>query len=114
MDQRKHADHRWSARQPITFPVKLYRGGEPIGQGRAQNVGIGGMFVELGSRKLPTEAALSVAFSVDVNGMTTHHRLPATVVWEGDTGAGLMFTDFNVETVHTLREILYPASSSAS
>lgn len=114
MDQRKHADHRWSTRQPITFPVKLYRGGEPIGQGRAQNVGIGGMFVEARPRRIPADAPLSVAFSVDVNGTTTHHRLPATVVWEDDNGAGLMFTDFNVDTVHTLRDILYPTNASAS
>ncbi|BAU48848.1 hypothetical protein SVA_2298 [Sulfurifustis variabilis] len=113
MDQRKHADHRWSTRQPITFPVKLFRGGEPIGQGRAHNVGIGGMFVELGSHRIPADAPLSVAFTVDVNGMTTHHRLPATVIWEGDRGAGLMFTDFNVDTVHALREILYPASAAS-
>ena len=30
------------------------------------------------------------------------------VVALGDDGAGLMFTDFNIETVHTLRDILYP------
>lgn len=112
METNKHVDHRWSARQPLALTVKLYNAGEPVGQGRTHNVGIGGMFVEVNAlrgKKLPTDTSLSVAFTVTSNGNTTHHRLPATVVWAGeDGGAGLMFTDFNVETVHTLRDILYP------
>lgn len=111
MEVNKQIDHRWSVRQPLTLPVKLYQGGEPLGQGRTQNIGIGGMFVELNAlrlKKLPPEARLSVAFTVTANGATTHHRLPATVIWSREAGAGLMFTDFNVETVHTLRDILYP------
>jgi PilZ domain-containing protein len=105
------ADHRWSARQHLRVPVKLYNGGEQLGQGRTHNVGIGGMYVELtalNGRKLSAETPVSVAFSVTNRGSTTHHRLPATVIWSADEGAGLMFTDFNVETVHTLRDILYP------
>jgi PilZ domain len=104
-------DHRWSARQHLMLPVKVYDGGEPLGQGRTQNVGIGGMFIELhvpDGKKLRTESRVSVAFTVTNNGNTTHHRLPATVIWSHAEGAGLMFTDFNVETVHTLRDILYP------
>jgi hypothetical protein len=110
MELNKHVDHRWSARQDMALPVKLYNGGEPVGQGRTHNVGIGGMFVELKTvkGKLPMDARVSVSFSVTSNGNTTHHRLPATVIWSADDGAGLMFTDFNVETVHTLRDILYP------
>ncbi|HEX7045654.1 MAG TPA: PilZ domain-containing protein [Burkholderiales bacterium] len=111
METNKQVDHRWSVRQALTLPVKLYEDGEPIAYGRTQNVGIGGMYVELSGlkrRRLPTDGRLSVAFSITTNGNTTHHRLPATVVWSQDSGAGLMFTDFNVETVHTLRDILYP------
>lgn len=111
MEAKKSADHRWSSRQALTVPVKLFEGGEPLGQGRTHNLGIGGMFVEFSAprtRHLPTNAALSVAFSVTSKGNTSHHRVPATVIWSGERGAGLMFTDFNLETVHTLREILYP------
>lgn len=111
MELNKQIDHRWSARQSLALPVKLYEGGEALGQGRTQNVGIGGMFVELSGlrgRKLPAEAKVSVSFTVTANGNISHHRLPATVIWAGDTGAGLMFTDFNIDTVHTLRDLLYP------
>ena len=111
MELNNQTDHRWSLRQNLALPVKLYEGGEPVAQGRTHNVGIGGMFVRLErdrTRKLPAEARVSVAFTVTANGTTSHHRLPATVVWAADEGAGLMFTDFNVETVHTLRDILYP------
>ncbi len=110
MELNKHVDHRWSARQNMALPVKIYTGGEPLGQGRTHNVGIGGMFVELSAVEgdLPRESQVYVSFTVTSNGNTTHHRLPATVIWSGDKGAGLMFTDFNVETVHTLRDILYP------
>lgn len=107
MDSKKSLDHRWSTRQALTLPVKLYSTVDSI-QGRTQNLGIGGMFVEADAGKLPLNSAISVSFSVSNNGNTSHHRLPATVIWAGREGAGLMFTDFNVETVHTLREILYP------
>lgn len=111
MDLNKHVDHRWSARQELALPVKLYEGGETLAQGRTHNVGIGGMFVEWSAsmaKQLPMDARLSVSFSITNNGNTTHHRLPATVIWSEANGAGLMFTDFNVDTVHTLRDILYP------
>jgi hypothetical protein len=111
LHKQSSADHRWSARQHLTLPVKLYNGSEPVGQGRTHNVGIGGMFVEvsaLNGNTLPAETPVSIAFSVTNNGNTTHHRLPATVIWSAEEGAGLMFTDFNLETVHTLRDILYP------
>ncbi len=110
MEPHKQVDHRWSVRQAVELPVKLYEGGEPLGQGRIHNVGIGGMFVELSGlkgKKLMTDARVSVAFTITNNGNISHHRLPATVVWAADTGAGLMFTDFNIETVHTLRDMLY-------
>jgi hypothetical protein len=111
MEQQKSVDHRWSARQDLAVPVKLFDGGETVAQGRTHNVGIGGMFVELhgiDSTKLPENARVSVAFTINNEGQTSYHRLPATVIWSGENGAGLMFTDFNVETVHTLRDILYP------
>jgi len=111
MEQNKQVDHRWSVRQELALPVKLFEGGEPVGQGRTHNVGIGGMYIEFNSlktKRLPKEAHLSVAFTVTANGNTSHHRLPATVIWSAERGAGLMFTDFNIETVHTLRDILYP------
>lgn len=107
----KQVDHRWSARQALTLPVKLFDGGQAVAHGRTHNVGIGGMFVELQEAlpdKLTENAQVSVAFTINTNGNTSHHRLPATVIWAGGKGAGLMFTDFNVETVHTLRDILYP------
>ena len=108
MEAIKSTDHRWSTRQSVSVPVKVYNGGEALLQGQTQNLGIGGMYVKTRHKKLPLNAEISVAFTVSANGNTSHHRLPATVVWSGDDGAGLMFTDFNVETVHTLREILYP------
>lgn len=110
MELNKHVDHRWSARQELSLPVKLYTGGEPVGQGLTHDVGIGGMRIALNSMKadLERESQVSVSFTVTTNGNTSHHRLPATVIWSGDKDAGLMFTDFNVDTVHTLRDILYP------
>lgn len=108
MEPKKQSDHRWSMRQDMTLPVKVFNGGEAIVQGCTQNVGIGGMFVETNPSKLPLNSQLSVAFSISHDGGVSHHRLPATVIWATERGAGLMFTDFNVETVHTLREILYP------
>lgn len=108
MEAKKPTDHRWSARLPMALAVKIFDGGQPVAQGQTHNVGIGGMYIETAHQKLPPNSQIAVAFTVSANGNTSHHRLPATVIWSSDDGAGLMFTDFNVDTVHTLREILYP------
>lgn len=108
MEAKNYTDHRWSTRLPLSLEVKIFDGGEPIAQGHTQNVGIGGMFIDTNQRKLPLNSRIAVAFSVRNKGDVSHHRLPATVIWSSTEGAGLMFTDFNVDTVHTLREILYP------
>lgn len=111
MEPNKQVDHRWSTRQQMTLPVKLFDEGEPVAHGRTHDIGIGGMYVELSGIKheaLCADKKLAVAFTVANKGNVTHHRLPATVIWSAEKGAGLMFTDFNVETVHALREILYP------
>ena len=108
MEAKNYTDHRWSMRLPLSLEVKVFEGGEPIAQGHTQNVGIGGMFIDTHHNKLPLNSRIAVAFSVNTKGAMSHHRLPATVIWATEEGAGLMFTDFNVETVHTLREILYP------
>ena len=108
MEAKNYTDHRWSTRLPLSLEVKVFDAGQPIAQGHTQNVGIGGMFIETYHSKLPLNSQIAVAFSVSTKGNVTHHRLPATVIWATDEGAGLMFTDFNVDTVHTLREILYP------
>ncbi|MFP5349941.1 MAG: PilZ domain-containing protein [Gammaproteobacteria bacterium] len=107
MEANHSTDHRWSARLPLSLEVKVFDGGEPIAQGHTHNVGIGGMFIDT-HHTLPLNSHIAVAFSVRNKGNVTHHRLPATVIWSSDEGAGLMFTDFSVDTVHTLREILYP------
>ena len=108
MEAKNYTDHRWSTRLPLSLEVKVFDGGEPIAQGHTHNVGIGGMFIDTTRNKLPLNSRIAVAFSVSTKGNMSHHRLPATVIWSSDEGAGLMFTDFNVDTVHTLREILYP------
>lgn len=108
MEAKRYTDHRWSTRLPLELEVKVFDGGQPVVQGHTHNIGIGGMFVQTNRYKLPLNSQIAVAFSVDAPGGASHHRLPATVIWSSDEGAGLMFTDFNVETVHTLREILYP------
>ncbi len=108
MEAKNYTDHRWSTRLPLSVDVKVFDGGQPIAQGRTQNVGIGGMFVDTNRKPLPLNSQIAVAFSVSANGNVSHHRLPATVIWSSEEGTGLMFTDFNVDTVHTLREILYP------
>lgn len=106
-NMRQTSDQRWSTRTPLSLNVKLFNGGEQMLQTKTHNIGIGGMFIEGNAQRLQRDAHLSVAFTVAMDGNATHHRLPATVIWSGENGAGLMFTDFNVETVHTLREILY-------
>lgn len=96
----KQPDYRWSARQDMDVSVFLYAGGMNLGYGRTRNIGIGGMYVETTVEAQPT----GVSFVVN----DKHYKLPVTEIWRDANGIGLMINDFNVETVHALRDILYP------
>lgn len=105
-------EHRWIARKPLDCRVMLrLPGGEQV-QGSARNISLGGMFVETDER-VSIDAMVDMVFTLDSRDGRVYHRLPGQVVHVGRNGLGIMFCDFNPDTVRTMREILYGIRRSA-
>jgi hypothetical protein len=102
-------EHRWSSRKAINLDVNLYY--PPIGtiNGRTRNISLEGMFVDLKGVRIPPQARLEVAFTAELHGQYTEHRLPAYVVHEGENGIGLMLQHVGYREFDALRYMLNAA-----
>ncbi len=103
-------DQRWNIRQALELEVSLYRdlsGGRNFISTQTGNISMGGMFINAPPDQLSTDDTLSVAFTLQTKQGISHHRLPMRVVRTTQRGAALVFNDYNIDTIHMLREILY-------
>jgi len=107
MTQEEQIDHRWSLRRPLHVDVSLLKHDQTVLAGKTRDFSIGGMFVETKKPMLQRDIPIHVAFTLETEAGASHHRLPAQVIRVANDGVGLMFNDFNVDTVHTLRAMLY-------
>lgn len=107
MYHRQASEHRWSERQPLAFTVRLDDGARVV-EGIAHNLSLGGLYVETGLHALMTNDPVTVSFAYPLPDETGYFRLHATVIWTSPYGAGLMFRDFDPETLHALRRLLHP------
>ncbi len=98
--------HRWSERQPIAMEVKLASGDEAPLHGSTQNVGLGGMLVELGASRLYPNVQVIASFPLAPSNPAARRQLLATVVWTSGSKVGLMFDDFNPDTLRSIRDVL--------
>jgi len=103
------AEHRWSSRKEIHLDVNLYY--PPIGMinGRTRNISLEGMFIDLAGVRIPAQARLEVAFTAELHGKCTEHRLPAYVVHAGQNGVGLMLQHVGYREFDALRYMLNAA-----
>lgn len=98
-------EHRCSVRKPIEFQLLLYKHGLPIQSGVCRNLGLGGMFIDTGSREWRKNEYLEVEIlGRDGN---PSMRLPAVVVHHTAEGAGVMFDSVTNEQRRQLRTWLF-------
>lgn len=106
MNNREAIEQRWSQRRHVQFGVFLAGQSHGTQQGLCRDVGIGGMYVEIPVGRLTMDEEVRVGFRLGRGEGRTHHRLPARVVHLTGSGAGLMFTEFPLETLRALRQLL--------
>ena len=100
-------EHRWSVRKPHRCRIVVDTPRHGRIPATLRDVGIGGMFIATDGVKLPLNTPLQVAFSLLRDTDRNDFRLPAMVVRQESTGAGIMFLDIDVETLRALRRTLY-------
>lgn len=103
-------EHRCSVRKPLGFQLLLYKHGVPIQSGVCRNLGLGGLFIETGTREWRKNEYLEVEI-LGSNGLPSM-RLPAVVVHFNDDGAGLMFDAVTGAQRRRLRDWLFEKPES--
>lgn len=98
-------EHRCSVRKPIEFQLLLYKHGLPVQTGICRNLGLGGLFIEIGSREWRKNEYLEVEI-IGYNGKPAM-RLPAVVIHHSERGAGLMFAAVSIEQHRILHGCLF-------
>ena len=107
MSTSEPVEQRWSPRRCLRLGVTVVGRGQRAQQATCRDIGIGGIYVEFDPKLLTLDGALHVGFKLGVGEAQTHHRLAARVVHVGADGAGLMFSEFPLETLRALRAMVY-------
>lgn len=107
-------ENRWITRKPLERRVNLRFEDGRVTTGVARNISLGGMFVD-SPNVPPLDTMVDLSF-VLVDGDlddAQYHRVPGQVVHVTPQGAGIMFCDFNPQTVRRMRDALYGRTDAA-
>ncbi len=100
-------ERRWTTRARVNLPVELLQAGTHTEGCHTVDVGLGGVYLEVPPNvRLFAESHVELIFKLNDGTEVTKHRVKARVVRVGDTGAGMMFRDFDATTFRSLQEIL--------
>jgi len=107
-------EHRWSVRKPFRSTVTLVL--PPWGRVQAEisDISLGGLAITSPHHAVPVNTMTILSFSLERDGRTSYHRLPAQVAHCDDTRIGFLFTEPGSETLHVLRDMLYPPAIKLS
>ena len=101
-------EHRYSIRKALVLDIELNHLRLGSIQCKTRDVGMGGMFVEMGSSWLPANAIVKVALKLlDANNVMRRFLIEALVVHNQNGGVGLMFNDVDAAFHQTLHDLLF-------
>lgn len=96
---------RSCSRMPVDMDVTLIAAhGVPF-HGTLANISIGGAYVETSNKALMPRTPLTIILHQEDSAVQLIFRMEATVARQDTHGAGVMFDDFDTETVRSLRAI---------
>ncbi|MCW8889405.1 MAG: PilZ domain-containing protein [Sedimenticola sp.] len=103
-------DHRNSPRRPVTLYTMLNYPSLGLVRGCIRDVGMGGMFVDIGRIQLPVNATLEVSLMFGSSPMKTPLQIEAIVVRCAEQGVGLMFDELDSEIRYALSHLVFGAA----
>ena len=104
-------DHndRSSSRMPIDYGVTLFHnGGTPV-QGRIQDISFGGVYVVTDQAPPQVDSTVTLGLSLPENDSERVYSMSAVVVRRKNKTAGLMFDEYDSETIKCLRRLYHDA-----
>ena len=99
-------ENRWSVRTPLTSMVTLYHNKIPVAVCTAQDIGLGGIFINTGPITYPLNTPIDIEFELGRHDNHKWYRLPACVVHGAKDGMGLMFLEPNSEIKRIIRRMI--------
>ena len=107
-------EHRCSVRKSLILEVVLNCRSLGLVRGRTRDIGMGGMFVDIGRIQLPMNALVESCILLETDGQTKPFRTEAMVVHTGRSGVGLMFSDLSPAFHRRLRELIFSGGTFTS
>lgn len=106
-------EHRCSVRKSLILDVVLNCRSLGLVGGRTRDIGMGGMFVDIGRIQLPMNALVESCILLESDGQTKPFRTEAMVVHTSRSGVGLMFSDLSPAFHQRLHELVFTSGSFA-
>lgn len=100
-------EHRNSPRRPVTLYTMLNYPSLGLVRGCIRDIGMGGMFVDIGRIQLPVNATLEASLMLGTSGPRCHVQIEAIVVRCAEQGVGLMFDELDGECRHALNRLIF-------
>jgi hypothetical protein len=100
-------DNRWSERQIVDYPVKIYRNGQLIGNSIINDISLEGVFIQHQGQSISSNSYVELEFDLAGNDESIHYNLPALIRHSSDKGVGAMFLHFSTGTFRHFHRILY-------
>ncbi|WP_199930424.1 PilZ domain-containing protein [Sedimenticola thiotaurini] len=102
-------DNRNSPRLPVNLYTMLNYPSLGLIRGCIRNIGMGGMFVDIGRIQLPVNATLEASLLLGGDGLDCHMQVEAIVVRCAEQGVGLMFDELDEGCRNTLSRLIRSA-----
>ena len=107
-------EHRWSLRKPVQGTVTLALPPWDKVQADICDISLGGLAITRLHRTIPVNTVAMLSFSLERDGRVSYLRLPAQVAHCDNARIGFLFTEPGRETLHVLRDMLYPPAIKLS
>ena len=88
-------EHRFNLRKPIRLDVLISHQGLGLVSAQSLNVSMGGMFIDTGRVRLPSNAVIKLSFTFEPECNNNVYDISAIVVHSSDHGVGVMFDRLN-------------------
>ena len=100
---------RSSSRMPLDLDITLFHHqGDPM-TARLQDISFGGVYVATENNPPTVDSTVTLGLSLFEDGAEKVYSMSAVVVRTEDKGAGLMFDDYDGETIKCLRHLYHNA-----
>lgn len=102
-------EHRYGSRTGIGSVVEIRCHDRQTLVGRVRNVGLGGMFIELGRESLPLNLSVHLSFALEASGRRRRCTADGIVVHREQGGCGVMFSALDGDALEALDGLLHAA-----